>query len=185
MEIDLKQPSGECHDEDSCNPIVADLVDENNSNEPRSSLKIVGNDKENAGLGINAELANHGNEGCTGQGTNLNSSKLPEHHDGMEFHSKEEAFSYYKDYAKSVGFTAIIKASRRSRISGKFIDAKFACTKYGNKQEPCATETSNSLSNIDKMPSIPVKRKRGRVNLSWVKPDCKACMHVKRRQDNR
>ncbi|KAI9115304.1 hypothetical protein K1719_013623 [Acacia pycnantha] len=189
MGIDLEQPSVECHEEDSRNPIIADVFDGvdgvNNGNEPRSSLKAVGNDKENAGLGINADISNYGNEGYTGQGTILNSSKLPEPHDGMEFVSKEEAFSYYKDYAKSVGFTAIIKASRRSRISGKFIDAKFACTRYGNKQEPCAAEASNSLSNTDNIPSIPVKRKRGRVNLSWAKTDCKACMHVKRRQDDR
>ncbi|KAK4285203.1 hypothetical protein QN277_001932 [Acacia crassicarpa] len=189
MGIDLEQPSVECHEEDSRNSVIADVFDGmdgvNNSNEPRSSLKVVGNDKENAGLGINADISNYGNEGYTGQGTNLNSSKLPEPHDGMEFVSKEEAFSYYKDYAKSVGFAAIIKASRRSRISGKFIDAKFACTRYGNKQEPCGAETSNSLSNTDNIPSIPVKRKRGRVNLSWAKTDCKACMHVKRRQDDR
>ncbi|XP_061358573.1 protein FAR-RED IMPAIRED RESPONSE 1-like [Gastrolobium bilobum] len=35
------------------------------------------------------------------------------------------------------------------------------------------------------MSSFPVKRKRGRVNLSWAKTDCKACMHVKRRQDGK
>ncbi|XP_054815801.1 protein FAR-RED IMPAIRED RESPONSE 1-like isoform X2 [Prosopis cineraria] len=185
MGIDLEQPSGECHEEDNRNLVLADAVDGiNNINEPRSSLEVVGNDNENAGPGTNAELLNHGKEGCTGQGTNLNSSKIPEPHDGMEFNSKEEAFSYYKDYAKSVGFTAIIKASRRSRISGKFIDAKFACSRYGNKQEPCAAETSNSLSKTDTIPSIPVKRKRGRVNLSWAKTDCKACVHVKRRQDD-
>ncbi|KAK8567768.1 hypothetical protein V6N12_006341 [Hibiscus sabdariffa] len=96
--------------------------------------------------------------------------------DGLEFDSKEEAFSFYKQYAKSVGFSTIIKASRRSRVSGKFIDAKFVCTRYGNDPEspqPAFTTT------------VPVKKKRGRLNRSWSKTDCKAGMHVKRRQDGR
>ncbi|CAE6186628.1 unnamed protein product [Arabidopsis arenosa] len=55
--------------------------------------------------------------------------------EGREFESKEEAFEFYKEYAKSVGFTTIIKASRRSRMTGKFIDAKFVCTRYGSKKQ--------------------------------------------------
>ncbi|KAK8699295.1 hypothetical protein V6N13_115384 [Hibiscus sabdariffa] len=65
---------------------------------------------------------------------------------------------------------------RRSRVSGKFIDAKFVCTRYGNDPEspqPAFTTT------------VPVKKKRGRLNRSWSKTDCKAGMHVKRRQDGR
>ncbi|XP_068481028.1 protein FAR-RED IMPAIRED RESPONSE 1-like isoform X2 [Phaseolus vulgaris] len=77
---------------------------------------------------------------------------------GPEFNSKEEAFAYYQAHAKSVGFSAIIKASRRSRISGNFIDAKFACTRYG-------------------APPSPHKPKRARAR---AKTDCKASMHVKR-----
>ncbi|KAG2396442.1 hypothetical protein LR48_Vigan432s001100 [Vigna angularis] len=76
---------------------------------------------------------------------------------GPEFNSKEEAFAFYQAHAKSVGFSAIIKASRRSRISGNFIDAKFACTRYGAP------------------PSHKPKRAPSR-----AKTDCKASMHVKR-----
>ncbi|KAF7824855.1 protein FAR-RED IMPAIRED RESPONSE 1-like isoform X1 [Senna tora] len=192
MGIDLEHPSGEYHKDDSRHHVVADVVDGvdkvNCRNEPTNCLEVLGNDKENAGPEINAELSVCRNKGRIEQGINLNSSKISEPHDGMEFDSKEDAFSYYKEYAKSVGFSAIIKASRRSRISGKFIDAKFACTRYGNKREPSAAETLDSLSYTDNMPTLPstpVKRKRGRVNLSWAKTDCKACMHVKRRQDGR
>ncbi|MBA0823609.1 hypothetical protein Goarm_020327, partial [Gossypium armourianum] len=96
--------------------------------------------------------------------------------DGLEFDSKEEAFSFYKQYAKSAGFSTIIKASRRSRISGKFIDAKFVCTRYGNDPESPLPAFATT---------IPVKKKRGRLNRSWSKTDCKAGMHVKRRQDGR
>ncbi|PIM97875.1 hypothetical protein CDL12_29651 [Handroanthus impetiginosus] len=117
-----------------------------------------------------------------GDGVTMSCQKSLEPHDSVEFESKEDAFKYYKDYAASVGFSAIIKASRRSRISGKFIDAKFVCTRYGSKRGSCLSENSQLT---DVTSSIPVKNKRGRINRSWSKTDCKACMHVKRRQDGR
>ncbi|KAL9147743.1 hypothetical protein ABFS82_13G191400 [Erythranthe guttata] len=97
----------------------------------------------------------------------------------MEFESKEHAFEFYKKYAISVGFSAIIKASRRSRISGKFIDAKFVCSMYGSKRGTCPSENSEHTD------VAVAKKKRGRINRSWSKTDCKACMHVKIRQDGR
>ncbi|KAL0343075.1 UNVERIFIED_CONTAM: protein FAR-RED IMPAIRED RESPONSE 1 [Sesamum angustifolium] len=101
----------------------------------------------------------------------------------MEFESKEDAFNFYKEYASSVGFSAIIKASRRSRISGKFIDAKFVCTRYGSKRGTSLYENSRPADNTASRD--PVKKKRGRTNRSSSKTDCRACMHVKRRQDGR
>ncbi|KAL3634783.1 hypothetical protein CASFOL_021837 [Castilleja foliolosa] len=92
----------------------------------------------------------------------------------MEFESKEDAFKFYKEYALSAGFSTIIKPSRRSRISGKFIDAKFVCTNYGTKRAACPPDNSN-----------PLKKKRGRIIKSVSKTDCKACMHVKSRQDGK
>nr|Q5UBY2.1 RecName: Full=Protein FAR1-RELATED SEQUENCE 1 [Arabidopsis thaliana]AAV33403.1 FAR1-related 1 protein [Arabidopsis thaliana] len=99
--------------------------------------------------------------------------------EGREFESKEEAFEFYKEYANSVGFTTIIKASRRSRMTGKFIDAKFVCTRYGSKKEDIDTGLGTDGFNI------PQARKRGRINRSSSKTDCKAFLHVKRRQDGR
>nr|VDC74620.1 unnamed protein product [Brassica rapa] len=97
--------------------------------------------------------------------------------EGLEFESKEEAFEFYKGYATFVGFNTIIKASRRSRMSGKFIDAKFVCTRYGTKKTDEAEEEDIN---------IPQARKRcRRTNLSSSKTDCKACLHVKKRQDGR
>ncbi|KAM7271256.1 hypothetical protein ACFE04_030470 [Oxalis oulophora] len=104
-------------------------------------------------------------------------SQTFEPHDGMEFESKDEAFSYYRDYANSIGFSVIIKASRRSKASGNFIDAKFACTRYGTKPLPATT--------TEEVPETLNKKKRGRINLSWSKTDCKACMHVKKNQYGR
>ncbi|KAL0873744.1 hypothetical protein Bca101_023449 [Brassica carinata] len=98
--------------------------------------------------------------------------------EGLEFESKEEAFEFYKEYAKFVGFNTIIKASRRSRMSGKFIDAKFVCTRYGSKKTDQGEEEEEDLH-------IPQARKRGRINRSSSKTDCKACLHVKKRQDGK
>ncbi|GMN44158.1 hypothetical protein TIFTF001_013343 [Ficus carica] len=86
-----------------------------------------------------------------------------EPHDGMEFESHEAAYSFYKEYAKSVGFGTAKLSSRRSRASKEFIDAKFSCIRYGNKQQ------SDDAINPRPSPKI----------------GCKASMHVKRRQSGK
>ncbi|TXG57743.1 hypothetical protein EZV62_015572 [Acer yangbiense] len=83
---------------------------------------------------------------------------------GIEFESHEAAYSFYQDYAKSMGFTTSIKNSRRSKKSKEFIDAKFACSRYGVTPE---SDTGSSRRS------------------SVKKTDCKASMHVKRRSDGR
>ncbi|KAK4399543.1 protein FAR-RED ELONGATED HYPOCOTYL 3 [Sesamum angolense] len=118
-----------------------------------------------------------------GDGGETSYRKSFEPHGSMEFESKEDAFNFYKEYASSVGFSAIIKASRRSRISGKFIDAKFVCTRYGSKRGTYLYENPQPADNPASRD--PVKKKRGRTNRSSSKTDCKACMHVKRKQDGR
>ncbi|KAK6919810.1 Zinc finger, SWIM-type [Dillenia turbinata] len=83
---------------------------------------------------------------------------------GIEFESHGAAYSFYQDYAKSMGFTTSIKNSRRSKKSKEFIDAKFACSRYG--------VTPESDSSNGRRPSV-------------KKTDCKASMHVKRRPDGK
>lgn len=79
--------------------------------------------------------------------------------DDMEFDTHEAAYDYYKEYAKSIGFGTAKLSSRRSRASKEFIDAKFSCIRYGNKQQ------SDDAINPRPSPKI----------------GCKASMHVKRR----
>ncbi|KAL3840811.1 hypothetical protein ACJIZ3_025402 [Penstemon smallii] len=79
--------------------------------------------------------------------------------DDMEFDTHDVAYEYYKEYAKSVGFGTAKLSSRRSRASKEFIDAKFSCIRYGNKQQ------SDDAINPRPSPKI----------------GCKASMHVKRR----
>ncbi|XP_062172709.1 protein FAR1-RELATED SEQUENCE 4 isoform X2 [Alnus glutinosa] len=83
--------------------------------------------------------------------------------DDMEFDSHEAAYMFYKEYAKSVGFGTAKLSSRRSRASREFIDAKFSCIRYGNKQQ------SDDAINPRPSPKI----------------GCKASMHVKRRQNGK
>ncbi|OIW08954.1 hypothetical protein TanjilG_05930 [Lupinus angustifolius] len=81
----------------------------------------------------------------------------------LEFESHEAAYAFYKEYAKSAGFGTAKLSSRRSRASKEFIDAKFSCIRYGNKQQ------SDDAINPRPSPKI----------------GCKASMHVKRRQDGK
>ncbi|PWA89226.1 hypothetical protein CTI12_AA112760 [Artemisia annua] len=81
----------------------------------------------------------------------------------IEFDSNDLAYEYYKEYAKSVGFGTAKLSSRRSRSSKEFIDAKFSCIRYGNKQQ------SNDAINPRPSPKI----------------GCKASMHVKRKSDGK
>ncbi|KAL3598911.1 hypothetical protein D5086_006829 [Populus alba] len=189
MGIDLEQPSGEYHKEDRRPNVNVNTVDGGGGGHERDQIivnspDIGGNGCEKTGTVINRRVLDGRKKPNAGDGINLNSVKDAEPHDGMEFESKDEAFSFYKEYAKSVGFSTITKASRRSRISGKFIDAKFVCTRYGNKRDTSTIELPQPVSNADAATSLPVKRKRGRINQSWSKTDCKACMHVKRRQQD-
>ncbi|KAK4763589.1 hypothetical protein SAY87_013027 [Trapa incisa] len=86
------------------------------------------------------------------------SQTIVEPRDAMEFESHEEAYSFYKEYARSMGFGTAKLSSRRSRASKEFIDAKFSCIRYGNKQQ------SDDAINPRPSPKI----------------GCKASMHVKR-----
>ncbi|XP_057529262.1 protein FAR-RED IMPAIRED RESPONSE 1 isoform X2 [Amaranthus tricolor] len=82
-----------------------------------------------------------------------------EPHSDLQFESYEAAYKHYQEYAKSMGFTTSIKNSRRSKKSKDFIDAKFACSRYGVTPEFDAGSS--------RRPGV-------------KKTDCKASMHVKR-----
>ncbi|KAH0883293.1 hypothetical protein HID58_059389 [Brassica napus] len=83
---------------------------------------------------------------------------------GMEFESKEAAYYFYREYARSVGFGITIKASRRSKRSGKFIDVKIACSRFGTKRESTAAIVNPR---------------------SCPKTGCKAGLHMKRKEDEK
>ncbi|KAJ6304442.1 hypothetical protein OIU77_018161 [Salix suchowensis] len=82
---------------------------------------------------------------------------------GLKFETKEAAYAFYRDYALSVGFGITIKASRRSKKNGKFIDVKIACSRFGSKRESSVTVNPRSCT----------------------KTNCKAGMHMKRTEDDK
>ncbi|KAF5447918.1 hypothetical protein F2P56_033434 [Juglans regia] len=95
--------------------------------------------------------------------TAVNKGANNEPHSGLEFESKEAAYSFYREYARSVGFGITIKASRRSKKSGKFIDIKIACSRFGSKRASSTTVQARPC----------------------IKTDCKAGMHIKRMADGK
>ncbi|KAL8241984.1 hypothetical protein R6Q59_012286 [Mikania micrantha] len=100
---------------------------------------------------------------------------------GMEFESHGEAYSFYQEYARSMGFSTAIQNSRRSKTSREFIDAKFACSRYGTKREH--DKSFNRARSRQGTNQDPENASSGRRSCS--KTDCKASMHVKRRTDGK
>ncbi|XP_020259150.1 protein FAR-RED IMPAIRED RESPONSE 1-like, partial [Asparagus officinalis] len=81
---------------------------------------------------------------------------------GMDFKTQEEAYSYYKKYARSYGFGVSIKASRRSKKTNEFIDVKYACKRHGEKRK---------LDAIHPRPCLKI--------------GCRAMLHAKRIEDEK
>ncbi|CAM8986454.1 unnamed protein product [Rhodiola kirilowii] len=98
---------------------------------------------------------------------------------GMEFESHGEAYSFYQEYARSNGFNTAIQNSRRSKTSREFIDAKFACSRYGTKREYDKSFNRPRARQAKQEPNNSAGRR------SCAKTDCKASMHVKRRPDGK
>ncbi|KAK4342408.1 hypothetical protein RND71_038224 [Anisodus tanguticus] len=135
MEIDLELPSS--RDKKLDDSIQSHVVEENV-------------DRSGNGIGIDVVDVDIINKGIANDELQM----------GMEFETKEAAYSFYREYARSVGFGITIKASRRSKKSGKFIDVKIACSRFGTKRE---SDSSRSCP----------------------KTDCKASIHMKRKQDGK
>ncbi|GKA67257.1 protein FAR-RED elongated hypocotyl 3 isoform X2 [Tanacetum coccineum] len=79
-----------------------------------------------------------------------------------------------------MGFSTAIQNSRRSKTSREFIDAKFACSRYGTKREQDKSfNRPRSRQGNNQDPENASGRR------SCSKTDCKASMHVKRRSDGK
>lgn len=121
MEIDLELPSCEQEKlETGSNENVDDVVDadeihveEEVLNSPSTSEHVEEVNGPNASesvisvcneVDVNTIVLN-----------GVNKEAIQEPHNGLEFESKEAAYSFYREYARSVGFGITIKASRRSK----------------------------------------------------------------------
>ncbi|GLU12839.1 hypothetical protein SLE2022_294970 [Rubroshorea leprosula] len=176
MDIDLRLPSGEqCKEDEVHNGLEDSMLD--------------GDEKLQLHTGDLGNLIGVGEEVQAEDGGDLNSSAVDmgvfkedmnlEPLSGMEFESHGEAYSFYQEYARSMGFNTAIQNSRRSKTSREFIDAKFACSRYGTKREYDKSYNRPRARQSKQDPENSTGRR------SCSKTDCKASMHVKRRQDGK
>lgn len=171
MDIDLRLPSGDLDKEDE---------------EPNSMAMLNGEDKLHIREGIplvntieahDDRVAEHSRApDFVEYKEDMNLEPLS----GMEFASHQEAYTFYQEYARSMGFNTAIQNSRRSKTSREFIDAKFACSRYGTKREyEKATNRPRARQVTKQEPDSATGRR------ACGKTDCKASMHVKRRPDGK
>ncbi|KAF3606451.1 hypothetical protein DY000_02049289 [Brassica cretica] len=164
MDIDLRLHSG-------------DLCKEGDDEEHRGLDKVeddvtveVHTDNNSTAAGIT--LPEHNTQQ---QGVNL------EPLNGMEFNSHGEAYTFYQEYSRTIGFNTAIQNSRRSKTTREFIDAKFACSRYGTKRE--YDKSFNRPRARQSKQDHPENNMSGR--RTCAKTDCKASMHVKRKPDGK
>ncbi|KAF1885510.1 hypothetical protein Lal_00029399 [Lupinus albus] len=175
MDIDLRLPSGEHDKEDQETNTIDNLLD--------TEDKLRNGDIEGRSM-VDACVEVHPLDGGDLNSPTVDMVMFKEEANleplsGMEFESHGEAYSFYQEYARSMGFNTAIQNSRRSKTSREFIDAKFACSRYGTKREyeksvnrPRARQNNQESENST-----------GRRSCSKI--DCKASMHVKRRSDGK
>ncbi|CAN1181028.1 Protein FAR-RED ELONGATED HYPOCOTYL 3 [Linum perenne] len=172
MDIDLRLPSGGHDKEDEPNGIDNILSEDKLHNEETETVHMV-----NVAEEIHAIEGGNANSPIEAAESNEETNLEPL--SGMEFESHGAAYAFYQEYARSMGFSTAIQNSRRSKTSREFIDAKFACSRYGTKRE------------YDKSYNRPRSRQNkqdpenGTSRRSCSKTDCKASMHVKRRADGK
>ncbi|GLU18389.1 hypothetical protein SLE2022_346950 [Rubroshorea leprosula] len=130
MDIDLRLPSGEqCKEDEIHNGIDDSMLDGD------EKLQLHNGDVGNMmGVGevVRADDGEDLNSSAVDMGLFKEDTNL-EPLSGMEFESHGEAYSFYQEYARSIGFNTAIQNSRRSKTSREFIDAKFACSSTSNK----------------------------------------------------
>ncbi|CAI9090170.1 OLC1v1024893C3 [Oldenlandia corymbosa var. corymbosa] len=176
MDIDLTLPSEEHDkDDDESNGIVH-MLDGEEEKHPNGDA-MIGNmeDVER----IHAENGGQMNIPA-GEMEDPKEDVLLEPLAGMEFESLGAAYAFYQEYARSKGFNTAIQNSRRSKTSREFIDAKFACSRYGTKREyeKSAVRPRSRQGNRQDSENATGRR-------ACAKTDCKASMHVKRRPDGK
>ncbi|KAJ8427018.1 hypothetical protein Cgig2_001041 [Carnegiea gigantea] len=172
MDIDLRLPSEEQdkHDEEpnAINNMLASDDKLHIEGDTRTLLDV-GDVRGEDGITLNSPTSD-----LVDLKEDVNLEPLP----GMEFVSHQEAYAFYQEYARSMGFNTAIQNSRRSKTSREFIDAKFACSRYGTKREYDKGNRPRVRQCNKQEPESAGRRSCG-------KTDCKASMHVKRRPDGR
>lgn len=177
MDIDLRLPSGE-HDKEIEEPNgIVNMLD---GEEKPLNVDGLGDSLGDVEEKLHVDDGDGDDENSPLHDIDFKDVSILEPLPGMEFGSHGDAYAFYQEYARSVGFNTAIQNSRRSKTSREFIDAKFACSRYGTKREyekSLNRPRSRQGSNQD------ADNATGRRACS--KTDCKASMHVKRRSDGK
>ncbi|GAU16402.1 hypothetical protein TSUD_117510 [Trifolium subterraneum] len=119
MDIDLRLPSGE-HDKEEEETTTLDNMLE--GEEKLHNGGIDGRHMVDAGIEVHALNGGDLNSPTVDMMMFKEDTNL-EPLSGMEFESHGEAYSFYQEYARSMGFNTAIQNSRRSKTSREFIDA--------------------------------------------------------------
>ncbi|GAA0175189.1 hypothetical protein LIER_28417 [Lithospermum erythrorhizon] len=175
MDIDLRLPSGDHENIEESNGIVPMLDSEakpHNLDGLNGTIVVVGEEMHSEdGLVMETPIEDM---------VDTEEDILLEPLAGMEFNSHGEAYAFYQEYARTMGFNTAIQNSRRSKTTREFIDAKFACSRYGTKREyDKSLNRSRGRQGNKQDPDSATTRK------SCAKTDCKASMHVKRRPEGK
>ncbi|XP_077233631.1 protein FAR-RED IMPAIRED RESPONSE 1-like isoform X2 [Tasmannia lanceolata] len=76
---------------------------------------------------------------------------------GMKFGSEEEAYAFYNDYAKRVGFGVCKRYTSRSRKDKSLIGGEYVCVRGGYKK-PCETNRARATTRIGCKAMLKAKR---------------------------
>ncbi|KAL3524650.1 hypothetical protein ACH5RR_013022 [Cinchona calisaya] len=174
MDIDLRLPSGEHDKDDDESNGIAHMLD-GDEEKPHNVDTMTGNMVD---IEEKIDDENGGNMIIPVADLDSKEDILLEPLAGMEFESLAEAYAFYQEYARSTGFNTAIQNSRRSKTSREFIDAKFACSRYGTKREYEKSVNRPRSRQGNRQDSENATGRR-----ACSKTDCKASMHVKRRPD--
>ncbi|XP_058080058.1 uncharacterized protein LOC131228198 [Magnolia sinica] len=91
---------------------------------------------------------------------------------GMQFRTADEAYAWYIDYARWVGFNVRIDRQEKSKRDGIVISRLFVCSKQGKRRDKYLNKENRSKveqveTRVGCQAYLMVKRRRGPVEDSW------------------
>lgn len=156
----------------------------NNDNDASVSCKITEGHATESGVAINVEpdtvveYMNSDNNIIGEYEVVIDADQCPRPEDnsipclGMRFKTADDAYTWYKDYARRIGFKVRIDRQERSKRDGEVISRLFVCSRKGtrreknnNKESKCKAEQTHAR--VGCQAYLMVKRRRGPVEDSW------------------
>ncbi|KAF5202411.1 Far1-related sequence 5-like [Thalictrum thalictroides] len=108
----------------------------------------------------------------------FNDKTFPKPSVGMEFDSLENAYLFYNEYARLVGFSIRRAKNRRSNIDGELLFQRFCCSKEGQRRKRRENDDGTKVKD-----GVVVKVRRR--NVKSIRVGCSAKLDVKRSTSGR